>query len=155
MAANLTEAEVGDLERLFKEMDTDGNGSITLTDLDRAIAQGNFVPRIQDDLREMRNDLTLSDEDTINWKGFVAAMLDTNVAMRDDNVKLAFESFKHTDADYLTIEDLTEIFGSRAHAAEAMSLLDTNGDGKATYDEFRQVIAESMEDDDNTESEFG
>ena len=155
MAANLTQSEVADLEKLFKAMDTNGDGRITLTDLDGAIAQGNFEPHIQADLREMRHDLTVSDEDTINWKDFVAAMLDTNVAMRDDNLKLAFESFKHSDADHLTIDDLSDIFGSKAHAMEAMVMLDTDGDEKVNFDDFRRVIAESMEDEDDTEGEFG
>jgi calcium-dependent protein kinase len=146
IASKLTQAEVGNLEQLFKAMDKNGDGSITLTDLDEALAKGNFNADIQEDLRAMRHDLTVSDEDTINYKDFVAATMDSSLAMRDDNMKMAFEHFKHTDADYLTSDDLAEIFGD-AHAQEMMHLLDTDGDDLVSYEDFRRVLAQSLEED--------
>jgi calcium-dependent protein kinase len=151
IASNLTHAEVGALEEIFKKMDTNGDGHITLTDLDEAIAKGSLPQSVQDDLREMRHDLALSDEDRLNYRDFVAATMDRSLALRDDNMKKAFEHFKHTDADHLTVDDLMEIFGAEGHAQDVMKLLDTDGDGKVSYEDFRRAIAESMEDEDDSE----
>ena len=44
IAANLTQQEVGALEDAFRALDKNGDGYITLTELDDAIDQGNFLP---------------------------------------------------------------------------------------------------------------
>ena len=100
-----------------------------------------------EDVRELRQNLALSDEDRLNWKDFVAATMDQSVAMREDNMKMAFEHFKHTDADYLTLSDLADIFEGETQAKEIMVLLDSDGDGKVSFEDFRHAMAESMEED--------
>jgi len=153
IASNLTQTEVGHLAELFKTMDKNDDGHVSLAELDEAIAKGSFNKEIRDDLREMRHELTLSDEETIDYRDFLAATMDRSLAMREENMKMAFEHFKRSDADYLTLEDFADFFGGEAHAKEILSLLDANGDGKVSFDDFRRVIAESMEDDeDETEN---
>jgi len=148
IASNLTQAEVGALEETFKSLDKNGNGHITLVDLNDAIEKGSFSPELAAGMKALRHDLSLSDEDQINYKDFLASTMDRSLAMRDDNIKKAFNHFRHTDADYLTQEDLTDIFGADAHARDVMELLDHDGDGKVSFEDFRHAIAESLEEDD-------
>lgn len=146
IAANLTQDEVGKLEEIFQSMDGDGDGSITLTELDDAIAQGDFNEKIVEGLRDLRTEFSIAGENKLNWKSFVAATMDRNLAMRSDNLKMAFDHFTHTDADHLTLQDLIEIFEGEAPAKEIMTMLDTDGDGKVSYDEFCEAIADSLAD---------
>jgi calcium-dependent protein kinase len=145
IATNLTNDEVGKLEEIFRTMDTNGDGIISMTDLDNAIAQGNFNQHIQADLRKLRTNFAISDENTLNWKTFVASTMDRSLAMRSDNMRMAFDHFKHTDLDYLTLEDLVEIFEGEAPAKEIMDLLDEDGDGQVTYEEFCHAVLETFE----------
>ncbi|KAL7578727.1 hypothetical protein ACA910_015961 [Epithemia clementina (nom. ined.)] len=148
IASSLTQAEVGELEKIFKDMDQNGDGRITLIDLDEAIEKGKFSPQISHDLKTLRYDLSLSDEDQLNYRDFLAATMDGNLALREDNVRKAFNHFQHnTDLDYLTKEDLANIFGADAHARDVMALLDHDGDGKVSFEDFRHAMAESLEDD--------
>jgi calcium-dependent protein kinase len=148
IATNLTRDEVGKLEEIFQAMDTNGDGQITLTEVDDAIAQGNFNANIVEGLQELRGDFAIDNEQKVNWKSFVSATMDRSVAVRSDNLKMAFDHFTHTDAEHLTLQDLVEIFeGAEAPAKEIINMLDTDGDGKVTYDEFCTAIAESMADD--------
>jgi calcium-dependent protein kinase len=149
IATNLTNDEVGKLEEIFRAMDTSGLGNISLTDLDDAISKGNFDQNIIDELRKLRTDFAISDKNTLNWKTFVAATMDKSMAMRADNMRLAFDHFKHTDADYLTLEDLVEIFEGEAPAREIMDLLDEDGDGEVTYEQFCHAVAQSMVEDED------
>lgn len=148
IATHLTQAEVGTLEELFRAMDKTGSGTVSLTELDEAIAQGNFNEKVLQELRKLRHDLALSDDTKLNYKDFVAMTMDRSVAMREDNMRMAFEHFRHSDADQLTVEDLAEIFGGISQAQEVMNYLDTNGDGKISFEDFRHAIVESMEESD-------
>ena len=155
IALNLTQAEVGELEKIFKAMDQNGDGRITLIDLDEGIEKGKFSAQISHDLKSLRYDLSLSDEDQLNYRDFLAATMDGNLAMREENVRMAFNHFRHnTDADYLTKEDLADIFGADAHARDVMQLLDHDGDGKVSYEDFRHAMAESLEDDSDEEGDL-
>lgn len=149
IAANLTQAEVGALEEIFKAMDKNQDGHIMLNELDEAIAQGNFKESVLGDLRSLRNSLALSGEAKINWRDFLAMTMDRSLAVREDNIKLAFEHFKHTDADYLTVSDLAEIYGGEGPAREVMEFLDHDGDGKVSFEDFRHALVESMDEDDD------
>jgi calcium-dependent protein kinase len=147
IATNLTRAEVGTLEDLFRVIDKNGTGTISLTELDEAIAQGNFNEHMIHDVRKLRHDLELSDDTKLKYRDFVAVTMDRSLAMREDNMRMAFEHFRHTDADHLTVADLADIFGGEAQAQEVMDILDTDGDGKVSYEDFRHAIVESMEDE--------
>ena len=88
----------------------------------------------------------MSGEDTLNWKSFLAATLDKKVVMREDNIKFAFDHFRHDDPDYLTIADLEDIFEGVAQIKEIMIYLDADGDGKISFEDFRHAVEESMDD---------
>ena len=154
IATNLTRADVSSLESIFNAMDINHNGYISLKELDEAIAKGNFDESILHDLRELRTDLAISGDQKLNWRDFVATTMDRSIALREDNMKMAFEHFGHTDAEYLTIDDLSEIFGGKAQALEVMAVLDTNADGKVSFEDFRHALVESM-DEDETEVDNG
>jgi calcium-dependent protein kinase len=154
IASNLTQEEVGTLEGIFNSMDKNGDGNISLKELDEAIAKGNFSENILHDLRALRTDLAISGDQQLNWRDFVASTMDRSLALREDNMKMAFEHFRHTDAEYLTIDDLAEIFGGRAQAREVMAaVLDPDRDGKVSFEDFRHALAEIMDDDEETEVE--
>lgn len=145
IATNLTQSEVGTLKEIFQAMDKNRDGLISLSDLDSAIERGRFNERLLHDLQELRSDLALSGDEQIDWRDFVASTLDRSVALREDNIRVAFEHFRHSHAEYLTIDDLADIFGGKSHAEEVMNVLDTDKDGKVSFDDFRYALVESME----------
>ena len=75
--------------------------------------------------------------------------MDRNVEVREVNMRMAFNHFRHSEADYLTLEDLADIFGREAPAKELMNFLDYDKDGKISFEDFRHAVAESIEDDDS------
>ena len=109
---------------------------------------GNFPPQLQDDLRALRNKLSLSEDATLNWKDFLAGTIDKTLAMREDNIRMVFDHFKHgVDADHLKYEDVLDLFGGESQAQEIMQFLDSDGDGVISFEDFRKAVEESMADD--------
>jgi calcium-dependent protein kinase len=145
IASNLTHDQVGSLGDIFRRIDQTGDGTMTLTELDNAISRGNFSKDIQVELSAMKEELALSDSDTLNWKAFLAAAMDKNLVLREDKIKLAFDHFKHSDTDYLTLDDFKPIFESEGQALEVFNYLDTDQDGKVSFEDFRCAMEESVD----------
>lgn len=149
MATHLSKAEIGSLGDTFHSIDKDGDGVMSLKDLDRALASGSFPAGVHQDLRHLRRDLSLSGEDTLNWRDFLAGTMDKHLAMREDKIRMAFDHFKKSDDKCLLVSDLVDIFGGESSAREIMGFVDTDGDGRISFEEFRAAIEESIEDEDN------
>jgi Ca2+-binding EF-hand superfamily protein len=108
---------------------------------------------VVDNLKTLREDLSLEGTDKIKWKEFLAATMDKNLAMREDKVQLAFEHFKQSDSNSIQLSDLIEILGGETQAREIMGYLDSDGDGKITFDDFFGAIKESMDADEDLTSD--
>jgi calcium-dependent protein kinase len=89
----------------------------------------------------------MNKDQKIDWRDFVASTIDRSVVLREDNMRRAFEHFRHSHAEYITIDDLADIFGSKVHAHEVMDMLDIEHEGKVSYENFRLAIVESMDND--------
>jgi calcium-dependent protein kinase len=150
IASNLTQAEVGTLKEIFETMDTNRDGSISLSELDEAIARGKFSEKILHDMRELRTDHAVGGDEQIDWRDFVASTMDRSVALREDNMRMAFEHFRHSNAEHLTVDDLANIFGGKVPAQEVMDVLDVDKDGKVSFEDFRLAIVESMDDEEES-----
>ena len=88
--------------------------------------------------------------DKINWKEFLALTMDKNLAIRQDKVQLAFDHFKRTDSRTIQMDDLVALLGGDGHAHEIMGFIDSDGDGKITFDDFFAAIKESVEANDDS-----
>mmetsp|Transcript_32057 Transcript_32057/g.39333 ORF Transcript_32057/g.39333 Transcript_32057/m.39333 type:complete len:576 (-) Transcript_32057:117-1844(-) len=146
IAAGLTNAEVGSLGDVFKQIDQDNNGLITLQEVDRALEDSNFAPELRKELRRLKDSLDLSGSETITWKEFLTATMDKSIAMREDKIHMAYDHFRTTGQNCLSLSDLVEIFGGEEQAKEIMGDVDLDGDGRITYEDFKNMMATSFID---------
>jgi Ca2+-binding EF-hand superfamily protein len=67
--------------------------------------------------------------------------------MREDKIRFAFDHFQHAEnKEYLTVADFADIFdGSEAQGKEVFSFLDTDGDGRVSFEDFRAAMEESID----------
>mmetsp|Transcript_20004 Transcript_20004/g.36115 ORF Transcript_20004/g.36115 Transcript_20004/m.36115 type:complete len:510 (+) Transcript_20004:177-1706(+) len=146
IAKNLTHEEVGSLEDVFRQVDQSGDGVMSLTELNDAISRGNMPSEIQEQINALKQDLSLSDDDTLNWKAFLAATVDKNLVMREDKIRFAFDHFIHKEnKEYLTLADFAAIFDGEAQGKEVFDFLDTDRDGKVSFDDFRAAMEECID----------
>mmetsp|Transcript_20003 Transcript_20003/g.36114 ORF Transcript_20003/g.36114 Transcript_20003/m.36114 type:complete len:118 (+) Transcript_20003:86-439(+) len=107
---------------------------------------GNMPSEIQEQINALKQDLSLSDDDTLNWKAFLAATVDKNLVMREDKIRFAFDHFIHKEnKEYLTLADFAAIFDGEAQGKEVFDFLDTDRDGKVSFDDFRAAMEECID----------
>jgi len=78
----------------------------------------------------------------------LAGTMDKHLAMREDKIRMTFDHFKKSNDNCLLVSDLVDIFGE-VPAREIMSFVDTDGDGRISFEEFRAAIEESIEEEDS------
>jgi len=144
IATNVTSDEITALKDVFQKIDVNSDGTVTLQELDECLENANFSPTVTADLKKLRQELSLSGEDSINWREFIASMIDKNTVVTEDNLRMVFAHFKKSDPNYLTVADISELVGGEKHALEIMKKVDINSDGRIDFNEFKKM----MEDED-------
>lgn len=108
----------------------------------RMLYAAHFLPGLTSDLRDLRQDLSLSGEDSLKWRDFIASMIDQSQVMKEDNIRMVFEHFKKDDRDYLLLSDIADLVGGEKQAKEILQAVDANNDGKIDFGEFRRMMEE-------------
>ena len=80
----------------------------------------------------------------IQYSEFLAATMDMNHAIREENIMRAFQQFDKSGSGCLSIPDLIAIMGSEEHAREVAGEIDLNGDGVISYEEFKAMMQVRM-----------
>lgn len=106
----------------------------------RRTTAAHFHPTITADLKKLREELSLSGEDSINWREFIASMIDKNTVVTEDNLQMVFSHFKKSDPDYLLVSDICDLVGGEKHALEIMKKVDANSDGRIDFNEFKKMM---------------
>ncbi len=68
-------------------------------------------------------------------------MMDKQLVMKEDNLRMVFEHFKKSDPDHILVSDIVDLVGgSEKQAMEIMKLVDDNSDGRIDFNEFRKMM---------------
>ena len=144
IANQLTQAEIQRLGEVFKSIDQDDAGSMTLKELDAALTSDIFSPDLLQRLRNLREDLSLTGDERINWKDFYDAMMDKSLLMKEDKVGLAFELFRNKEDHRLKVEELIYVLGGENATQEIINLDDLKEEDQISYEEFRTKMTGSF-----------
>lgn len=139
IAEQLTETELVGLRATFDAMDTNKDGKLTYHELQQALENEGF-DMLKDELVSIMNGLGLDDTNEIQYSEFLAATMDMNYAIREENILRAFQNFDAEGKGELTYHDLVEVMGSEDHARELVGEVDLNGDGVISYEEFKAMM---------------
>ena len=151
MSVQVSPAEVKELSLLFKQLDADCSGTLTLDELIRGL--DGYEQK--DKLIEILKGADTDQSGDLNYTEFIAATMNDNIYLRDDYLKAAFKMFD-TDGSgkidstevvaLLSGEDLTNLISKEA-IDTALKEIDQNGDGEIDFDEFMQMMKRAAEVD--------
>ncbi|KAI7728193.1 hypothetical protein M8C21_012885, partial [Ambrosia artemisiifolia] len=140
IAGCLSEEEIMGLKEMFKGMDTDNSGTITLEELKQGLSKQG--PRLSEN--EVKQLLEAADADgngTIDYDEFITATMHLNRMDREEHLYTAFQYFDKDNSGYISIEEMEQAIreygmNDGRDIKEIVSEIDTDNDGRINYDEF-------------------
>ncbi|GMI94661.1 calcium-dependent protein kinase 17 [Hibiscus trionum] len=139
IAGCLSEEEIMGLKEMFKGMDTDNSGTITLEELKQGLAkQGTKLSEYE--VQQLMEAADADGNGTIDYDEFITATMHMNRMDRED-LYHAFQHFDKDNSGYITTEELDQALREYGmhdgrDIREIISEVDTDNDGRINYDEF-------------------
>ncbi|GFZ02561.1 calcium-dependent protein kinase 20 [Actinidia rufa] len=146
IAENLSEEEIAGLKEMFKMIDTDNSGQITLEELKKGLE------RVGADLKDseitgLMQAVDVDNSGTIDYGEFIAAMLHLNKIQKEDHLYAAFSYFDKDGSGYITQDELQqacEQFGLEdVHLEDIIREVDQDNDGRIDYNEFVAMMQDT------------
>ncbi|XP_047330724.1 calcium-dependent protein kinase 20-like [Impatiens glandulifera] len=139
IAESLSEEEIAGLKEMFKMIDTDNSGHITLVELKKGLER--VGAKLKDsDINSLMQAADFDNSGTIDYGEFVAAMLHLNKVQKEDHVFAAFSYFDKDGSGYITQDELQqacEQFGlGNVQLEDIIREVDQDNDGRIDYNEF-------------------
>ncbi|WVZ61974.1 hypothetical protein U9M48_011778 [Paspalum notatum var. saurae] len=139
IAENLSEDEIAGLKEMFKMLDTDNSGYITLEELKSGLKR--VGANLKDsEIITLMEAADIDNSGSIDYGEFLAATLHLNKVEREDHLFAAFSYFDKDGSGYITLDELQkacEEFGIEdAHLEDIIRDIDQDNDGRIDYNEF-------------------
>ncbi|XP_059668615.1 calcium-dependent protein kinase 20 [Cornus florida] len=146
IAESLSEEEIAGLKEMFKMIDADNSGQITLEELKTGLER--VGANLKDaEISGLMQAADVDNSGTIDYGEFVAAMLHLNKVQKEDHLYAAFSYFDKDGSGYITQDELQqacENFGlGDVHLDEIIREVDQDNDGRIDYNEFAAMMQDT------------
>lgn len=136
LSRQLTTTELQQLRVVFNSIDTDGSGKISAHELQQALEKHAKDANIP----ELLDAIDVSGDQEIDYHEFLAATMQRNTYLKEDNIRRAFELLDVDSSGHITFQNLIDITGSKKHAQELLNEADVDKDRCISYEEFKSIM---------------
>ncbi|KAK8509965.1 hypothetical protein V6N13_118511 [Hibiscus sabdariffa] len=147
-----SEEEIKGLKQMFKNIDTDGSGTITLDELRDGLARlGSKLT--EPEIRQLMDAADVDNSGTIDYIEFITATMHRHRLEKEENLVKAFKYFDKDDNGHITRDELRHAMtqygmGDEATIDEVIEDVDTDKDGRINYEEFVAMMKRGTQDGD-------
>lgn len=150
IAKSLPMQELVGIQEMFKAIDEDGSGTITLEEL-RAGLKKKGVDMDDSELQRIVDKIDANGNQKIDYEEFLAATIHLSKLEKEENMVLAFQYFDTDNSGYITRDELVtameKVGDSNINIDDILREADCNGDGKIDYEEFCKMMRETKMSD--------
>ncbi|KMZ69668.1 Calcium-dependent protein kinase [Zostera marina] len=143
IAESLSEEELAGLKEMFKMIDTDNSGQITLEELKAGLERVG-ANLMDSEISELMNAADIDNSGTLDYGEFIAATMHLNKIEREENMFASFSYFDKDGSGYITQDELQQAcveFGITDFSIEEiMGEVDQDHDGRIDYNEFAAMM---------------
>ncbi|KAK1278218.1 Calcium-dependent protein kinase 17 [Acorus gramineus] len=140
IAGCLSEEEIRGLKEMFKSMDTDNSGTITLEELKQGLSkQGTKLSEYE--VKQLMEAADADGNGAIDYEEFITATMHMNRMDREEHLYTAFQFFDKDSSGFITTEELEQAlvqYGMHdgRDIKDIIAEVDADNDGRINYDEF-------------------
>ncbi|XP_074575726.1 calcium-dependent protein kinase 1-like [Curcuma longa] len=149
IAESLSEEEIIGLKEMFKSMDIDNSGTLTVEELRAGIPRlGNLGIKITEyEVQQLMEAADVDGNGCIDYMEFITATMHMNRMEKEDHLYKAFQYFDKDKSGYITVEELEQALmdynmGDQQTIKEIIAEVDINHDGRINYEEFVTMMRE-------------
>lgn len=130
--------EVGTLQKIFKEIDKNGDGLLSRREIRKALEDNTKFS--DEDIAQLIEKVDLDRNDKVNYSEFLAATVNWEKEMSRERLEKAFRALDSDHSGKISKDELMQAFGgshmSSSHFEEMINEADANGDGEIDLEEF-------------------
>ena len=141
-AFKLTEDETRQFVEVFKSLDENCDGVLTMEEIQKGLELCNFGDKFKnDDIIKMFNDMDVDKNGLINFTEFISAMMDYEKYVKKEHLLECFNNYDIDKSGKISFEEFCDMIqpGSPEEKDELFALykkFDTDGDGEIDFKEF-------------------
>lgn len=143
MCNSLSEDELKKLRETFKALDENGDGSITVAELQKGFAKAG-TSMTQQELEELMRHADIDGDGSISYQELMLASVQKKLSAKEERLWVAFCKVDLDHDGKVTAAEIEKVLGADYDSAKAMiAEVDTNGDGTIDFDEFITLFMRS------------
>ncbi|KAF6985282.1 hypothetical protein CFC21_003168 [Triticum aestivum] len=140
IAGCLSEEEIRGLKEMFKSMDSDNSGTITVDELRKGLAKKG-TKLSEAEVQQLMEAADADGNGMIDYDEFITATMHMNRMDREEHLYTAFQYFDKDNSGYITIEELEQALKEKGlmdgrDIKDIISEVDADHDGRINYTEF-------------------
>ncbi|KAI5409776.1 Calcium-dependent protein kinase 17 [Lathyrus oleraceus] len=144
IAGCLSEEEIMGLKEMFKGMDTDNSGTITIEELKLGLQQQG-TKLSEQEVQQLMEAADADGNGTIDYDEFITATMHMNRMNREEHLYTAFQYFDKDNSGFITTEELDQALREyNMHDGrdikDILQEVDGDNDGRINYDEFAAMM---------------
>jgi len=142
IATQLNDGEAKKMTELFKAIDKDGDGKLSLEEMTEACKSMKLTINVKETLEAIDTDKS----GFVDYSEFLAAAMDTEVYLSEEKLANAFRAFDKDKSGKISAKELNAMIGSDVQELdekvwnEMIKEADTDGDGEISYEEFIKMM---------------
>jgi calcium-dependent protein kinase len=143
VAKALPSQEIIGIREMFKAIDKDGSGCITINELREGLKTKGAELNLTE-VESIVNQIDINGNQLIDYEEFIAATIHLNKLNKEELLMEAFKFFDKDESGYITLAELKQALkdtGADIEDAKAvLDAADANSDGEVDYEEFCDMM---------------
>ena len=138
--------ERSELEKQFKEWDTNGDGVLSKDEIIRGYKK-TYGKVDENEIENMIKSIDLDGNGVIDYNEFLACSMNKDKILRNENLELCFKAFDLDNSGKISLDEIYAIFkkGSKENEdleafKDMIAAADENGDGEISLEEFKDIM---------------
>ena len=150
---------VKELRDIFRELDTDNNGTLSYNEIKNGFNKYSGKKKISDkEFNKIMSVVDADGNDAIEYEEFIAATINLEELLTDENLRIAFNSFDKDGSQELSADEIKSALGlieeetGKNVINDIIKEIDLNGDGLISFDEFKTLMLKVLQKPDKNTS---